>query len=183
MDVGFSKLGRKRFKKGEGHCIVSKSHAGNGADLGVWVCQQRQIKRKEKLDPYRKRFSMLLTLNGSYLRTSRSHLGCSYSRMFTAVSRNRRSLRQKETRVVLSVNFQHLYFFVAGENSLGVLHARYALGHYLSSCSKSQPNLFCSAATPHWGLPIGVGCQQACVRQYSASGRVSVCEFDAKDGS
>jgi hypothetical protein len=43
----------KEFKKREGHCNVPQSHKEDGTSLGLWVKNQRQLKRKEKLDPDR----------------------------------------------------------------------------------------------------------------------------------
>jgi hypothetical protein len=40
----------KQFKKREGHCDVLHSHKEDGVKLGHWVNNQRQLKRKEKLD-------------------------------------------------------------------------------------------------------------------------------------
>ena len=45
----------KQFKKREGHYNVPQSHKEDGANLGVWVSHQRQLKRKEKLDPDRQK--------------------------------------------------------------------------------------------------------------------------------
>ena len=45
----------KQFMKREGHCNVSTSHKEDGATLGTWVKDQRQLKRKEKLDPERQK--------------------------------------------------------------------------------------------------------------------------------
>ena len=47
-DERFSLL--NQFKKREGHCNVPQSHKEDGANLGVWVSKQRQLKRKETLD-------------------------------------------------------------------------------------------------------------------------------------
>jgi hypothetical protein len=43
----------KQFKKREGHCNVPLSHTEDGANVGVWVSAQRQLNRKETLDPER----------------------------------------------------------------------------------------------------------------------------------
>jgi hypothetical protein len=43
----------KQFKKREGHSNVPQSHTEDGANLGAWITTQRQLKRKEKLDPDR----------------------------------------------------------------------------------------------------------------------------------
>jgi hypothetical protein len=40
----------QQFKKREGHCKVPVSQAEDGSNLGMWVHNQRQLKRKEKLD-------------------------------------------------------------------------------------------------------------------------------------
>jgi hypothetical protein len=45
----------KQFKTREGHCKVPRSHAEDGANLGTWVNNQRQLKKKEKLDPDREK--------------------------------------------------------------------------------------------------------------------------------
>jgi hypothetical protein len=45
----------KQFKKREGHSNVPQSHKEDGANLGPWVANQRQLKRKEKLDPDRQK--------------------------------------------------------------------------------------------------------------------------------
>jgi hypothetical protein len=45
----------QQFKEREGHSSVPQSHTEDGADLGVWVSRQRQLKKKEKLDPDRKK--------------------------------------------------------------------------------------------------------------------------------
>jgi hypothetical protein len=41
--------GLQQFKAREGHCLVPKRHAEDGATLGVWVNHQRQIKKKGNL--------------------------------------------------------------------------------------------------------------------------------------
>jgi ribosomal protein L7Ae-like RNA K-turn-binding protein len=41
----------KQFKKREGHCNVPRSHTEDKANLGTWVNTQRQLKRKDELDP------------------------------------------------------------------------------------------------------------------------------------
>jgi phosphosulfolactate phosphohydrolase-like enzyme len=43
----------KQFKKREGHCNVPRSHKEDGANLGIWAHRQRQLKKKETLDPDR----------------------------------------------------------------------------------------------------------------------------------
>jgi hypothetical protein len=43
----------KQFKKREGHCNVPQSHKEDGANLGLWVSHQRQLKKLGKLDPDR----------------------------------------------------------------------------------------------------------------------------------
>jgi AraC-like DNA-binding protein len=43
----------QQFKKREGHCNVPQSHSEDGANLGIWVNNQRQLKKKETLDPER----------------------------------------------------------------------------------------------------------------------------------
>jgi hypothetical protein len=45
----------KQFKKREGHCNVPLSHTEDGANVGVWVSAQRQLNRKETLDPERQK--------------------------------------------------------------------------------------------------------------------------------
>jgi ribosomal protein L7Ae-like RNA K-turn-binding protein len=45
----------QQFKKREGHCNVPQSHKEEGANLGKWACRQRQLKRKEKLEPDRQK--------------------------------------------------------------------------------------------------------------------------------
>jgi hypothetical protein len=47
----FSSL--NQFKEREAHCNVPRSHKEDGATLGTWVTHQRQLKNREKLDPYR----------------------------------------------------------------------------------------------------------------------------------
>ena len=44
-----------QFKKREGHCNVPKLHKEDGANLGVWVSTQRQLRKKEKLGPDRQK--------------------------------------------------------------------------------------------------------------------------------
>jgi ribosomal protein L7Ae-like RNA K-turn-binding protein len=43
----------KQFKNREGHCNVPQSHTEDEANLGTWANTQRQLKRKEQLDPNR----------------------------------------------------------------------------------------------------------------------------------
>ena len=43
----------KRFQEREGHCNVPFRHKEDGATLGLWANTQRQLQRKEKLDPNR----------------------------------------------------------------------------------------------------------------------------------
>jgi intein-encoded DNA endonuclease-like protein len=43
----------QQFKTREGHCNVPQSHTEDEANLGRWVGHQRQLKRKEQLDPNR----------------------------------------------------------------------------------------------------------------------------------
>jgi hypothetical protein len=43
----------KRFQEREGHCSVPQSHKEDRANLGKWVNTQRQLKKKETLDPER----------------------------------------------------------------------------------------------------------------------------------
>jgi hypothetical protein len=45
----------KQFKTREGHCNVPQLHKEDGANLGVWVNNQRQLKRMEKLDSDRQK--------------------------------------------------------------------------------------------------------------------------------
>jgi hypothetical protein len=45
----------KQFKEREGHCDVPQLHKEDGANLGVWVSHQRQLKKKETLDPDRQK--------------------------------------------------------------------------------------------------------------------------------
>ena len=45
----------KQYQKREGHCNVPASHKEDGANLGIWVYNQRQFKKKGKLDPYRRK--------------------------------------------------------------------------------------------------------------------------------
>jgi hypothetical protein len=45
----------QQFKKREGHCNVPQSHKEDQANLGIWVNDQRQLKKKEKLDPEREK--------------------------------------------------------------------------------------------------------------------------------
>jgi hypothetical protein len=46
----------QQFKKREGHCKVPQFHREDGVQLGQWVKTQRQLKRKEKLDPDRQKW-------------------------------------------------------------------------------------------------------------------------------
>jgi hypothetical protein len=43
----------QQFKTREGHCKVHAQHTENGANLGQWVPNQRQLKTKGKLHPER----------------------------------------------------------------------------------------------------------------------------------
>jgi hypothetical protein len=45
----------QQFRKREGHCNVPHSHTEDGANLGTWMNTQRQLNRKEKLDPERQK--------------------------------------------------------------------------------------------------------------------------------
>ena len=45
----------KQFKQREGHCDVSQLHKEDGNNLGKWANYQRQLKKKEKLDPDRQK--------------------------------------------------------------------------------------------------------------------------------
>jgi hypothetical protein len=45
----------QQYKKREGHCNVPQSHTEDEANLGMWVNTQRQLKKKEKLDPDRRK--------------------------------------------------------------------------------------------------------------------------------
>ena len=45
----------EQYKKREGHCSVPQSHKEDDANLGIWVNDQRQLKRKEKLNPDRQK--------------------------------------------------------------------------------------------------------------------------------
>jgi hypothetical protein len=45
----------QQFKTREGHCSVAMRHTEDGIKLGVWVGNQRQLKRKQKLDPDREK--------------------------------------------------------------------------------------------------------------------------------
>jgi hypothetical protein len=45
----------QKFKKREGHCNAPQSHTDDGANLGTWVKTQRQLNRKEKLEPERQK--------------------------------------------------------------------------------------------------------------------------------
>merc|ERR1712238_363749 len=40
-----------KYKEREGHCNVPMSHKENGETLGAWLGTQRNLKKKEKLDP------------------------------------------------------------------------------------------------------------------------------------
>jgi hypothetical protein len=43
----------KQFQKREGHCSVCQSHTEDGINLGMWVQDQRQLKKQEMLDSER----------------------------------------------------------------------------------------------------------------------------------
>jgi hypothetical protein len=45
----------KQFKTREGHCNVPRLHKEDGANLGVWVSNQRQRKKMGKVDPDRQK--------------------------------------------------------------------------------------------------------------------------------
>jgi hypothetical protein len=45
----------QQFNKREGHCNVPSLNKEDGANLGVWVSRQRQLKTKERLDPDRQK--------------------------------------------------------------------------------------------------------------------------------
>jgi ribosomal protein L7Ae-like RNA K-turn-binding protein len=45
----------QQYKKREGHCNIPQSHTEDEANLGTWVNTQRQLERKEKLDPDRRK--------------------------------------------------------------------------------------------------------------------------------
>jgi hypothetical protein len=45
----------QQFKKREEHCNVPQRHTEDGANLGRWVNDQRQLNKNEKLDPERQK--------------------------------------------------------------------------------------------------------------------------------
>jgi hypothetical protein len=45
----------EQYKKREGHCNVPQSHTEDGSNFGTWVSKQRQLKKKEKLEPDRQK--------------------------------------------------------------------------------------------------------------------------------
>ncbi len=60
MGVAFSGMGRNVcpfaiIQEARGHCNVLQSHTEDEANLGTWVNTQRQLERKEKLDPDRRK--------------------------------------------------------------------------------------------------------------------------------
>ena len=45
----------KKFKKREGHCNVPQLHKEDGNNLGIWLSNQRRLKKTGKLDPDRQK--------------------------------------------------------------------------------------------------------------------------------
>ena len=45
----------KQLKQCEGRCSVPQLRREDGANLGAWASSQRQLKKKEKLDPDRQK--------------------------------------------------------------------------------------------------------------------------------
>ena len=46
----------KQFKQREGHCNIPSHHKEDGANLGRWVANQRQVKKMGTLDPEKQKW-------------------------------------------------------------------------------------------------------------------------------
>ena len=53
--MGGNNSSLKQLKQREGHCDVPKSRKKDGVNLGRWVFNQRELEKKEKLGPDRKK--------------------------------------------------------------------------------------------------------------------------------